>query len=204
MIFLRMPFRPTTLNTTPAASNQILYKINTSGVDVANYTIQLGDFTGYSSDAYSERCYSIAYDSNRNQLLIGSAYIYNTSQTYASAVLNSNGYTGRFMYYDTSGNPAGVDASSVVWPSDIVTFPNNGARKPIYSMHNNWSYIWTPDFEVDSNGEIIITQGLVSNTTNSYVSRVRLDGMGSRTKLASPVTKNNTQTMKITYQMNYT
>lgn len=192
-----------TSSTTAGANNAPLYKISTSGVDVANYSVQLGDFTGYSGDAHYERAYSLAYDNSRNQIIIGTGYAYTVGNTRAALVLNSNGYTGRFVYYDTSGNTAGVDASSVVWPMSINSFPNNGARKPIYSMYDNWQYLWTPDFEIDSNGEILITQGLVNNTTNSYVSRVRLDGLGSRTVLASPVTKNNTQTMKITYQMNY-
>lgn len=192
-----------TFSTSPGTNSQPLYKISTSGVDVATYSILLGDSTSYSNDGYYERALSIAYDNNRNQLIIGTGYIYNTGNTQAAAALYWNGYSGRFMYYDTTGNPAGVDASSVVWPMQINSFPNNGARKPIYSMYNDWQYLWTPDFEVDSNSEILITQGLVGNNTNSYVSRVRLDGMGSRTVLASPVTKNNTQTMKITYQMNY-
>jgi len=188
----------TTGNTVP------LYKISISGAELASYSVPLIDYLP-AGNAYYERARSIAYDTERNQLIVGSNVFYNSSSTADPASLISNyGVSGRFMYFDTNGNSKGVDATSVPWPNNQHSVTNS-TRASIYSYATQNYYTIGPDFEYNGTGEIVMPQAITSgNVNNVYINMVRIDGMGSRTLLASPVTKNNTQTMKITYQMNYT
>ncbi len=52
------------------------------------------------------------------------------------------------------------------------------------------------DFDVIDSSQFAMPQG-------SNVHRVRLTGLGTRSKLDSPVVKTNTQTLKVIYQINY-
>lgn len=93
-----------------------------------------------------------------------------------------SGTTG-FQAWDTSGNKKNVEISTSSYT------PSVGNYNTALSQAN--------DIDMVNDHELA-----VPNSTTLY--HIRLDGMGTRALLPSPVTKNNTQTLRLIYQLNYT
>lgn len=94
-----------------------------------------------------------------------------------------SGTTG-VQAWDTSGNKKAVEISTSVYT------PSAG------NYYTNLSSAY--DLDLISQNEIVFPQA------TNMVYRCRLDGLGTRALLPTPVTKNNTQTLRLIYQINYT
>lgn len=93
-----------------------------------------------------------------------------------------SGTTG-FQAWDTSGNKKNVEISTSTYTPSAGNY--------------NTSLTQSNDIDMVNDHELA-----VPNSTTVY--HIRLDGMGTRALLPSPVTKNNTQTLRLIYQLNYT
>lgn len=93
-----------------------------------------------------------------------------------------SGTTG-FQAWDTSGNKKSVEISTSTYT------PSAGNYNTALTQSN--------DIDMVNDHELA-----VPNSTTLY--HIRLDGMGTRALLPSPVVKNNTQTLRLIYQLNYT
>lgn len=92
---------------------------------------------------------------------------------------------------NTSGELQMVDVSLYAWVY--------GASSS-NSLYLPYSPGWYYDFDVIDSYQFAVAN---YNGTTSRVVRFRPDGMGSRALLPSPVTKTNSQTLKLIYQINY-
>ncbi len=117
-------------------------------------------------------------------------FVTNTSSVVCGLAWNNNllwarysGTTG-FQAWDTSGNRKVVEISTSVYTPSAAN----------YSTNLSSAY----DFDFINSSHIAVAQA------TNMIYRCRLDGMGTRALLPSPVTKNNTQTLKLIYQINYT
>ncbi|MCA9331473.1 hypothetical protein KC968_00865 [Candidatus Saccharibacteria bacterium] len=93
-----------------------------------------------------------------------------------------SGATG-IQAWDTNGNKKSVEISTSVFTPSVAN----------YSTNLNSGY----DLDMISAHEVALPQA------TNYVYRCRLDGMGTRALLPSPVAKSNTQTLRLIYQINY-
>lgn len=93
-----------------------------------------------------------------------------------------SGTTG-FQAWDTSGNRKSVEISTSSYTPSVANY--------------NTALSQANDIDMVNDHELA-----VPNSTTLY--HIRLDGMGTRALLPSPVTKNNTQTLRLIYQLTYT
>lgn len=176
---------------TPTAGAGAAYEISPSGSDVSNFTFTLPKANAYFNSNYGnwgEYPYSIAYETSTQRLYIATASYFAIGGIYATSP-DTNGGTSNIRIFTTAGVEACVPHNLSAW--NRLT----GARAalPASSAYNAPGGI---DL-ININQFLMVAPGL-------GVYRVGLDGMGSRAKLSSTITKNNLQTLRITYQMDYT
>ncbi len=116
---------------------------------------------------------------NTSSVVCGLAWNDNTNTLW----MRYSGTTG-FQAWDTSGNKKAVEISTSAFTPSAGNYASN--------LNSGLDFDFINSYEI-----------AVSQATNT-VYKCRLDGMGTRALLPSPVTKNNTQTLKLIYQINYT
>jgi len=167
---------------TNSSENHTAWSISTAdGSDVSNFNFTTFKSTAPSYSGYNQAT-GLCWDSTNQRLWIKTHYTntYNWGYTYTPT-----GRAGAMYAYDTSGNQVAIDVSLAAW---------NPAG-------NNWTLLWpSPSTYTDVD---IIDQSQFITILGSTMYRFRLDGLGTRYKLDSPVVKNNTQTLKVIYQINY-
>ncbi len=159
-----------------------MWSINTSnGSDISNFNFttyyNTGDRSGYNLAV------GLCWDPSTQRLLVRTAH---TNSYYYGSLNFPSGVAAALYAYDTSGNEQLVNVSLVGYSAASASYN---------------TYLWnmsTPyhDFDVIDSSQFAMPQG-------SNVHRVRLTGLGTRSKLDSPVVKTNTQTLKVIYQINY-
>lgn len=192
---------------TSSGATVTAYRIATNGSNMSSFP-----FNVHTNGSYTEYARSIAYETSTQTLFIGTA-LYRSQYYPPEEPLEFYGTSGSIRVFDLSGNQKGVPVDTGLWKNDVLytsNFPSNPFlyRNNLYGCYTSQvfdqDYQLDTDFDLKSWDTILVPQKLIyTNTTNGCVMQIRRDGMGSRTKLATPVTKDNTQTMKITYQMNY-
>lgn len=125
----------------------------------------------------------ICWDSSTNSLIL-----------FMGTYVRNGGYQ-RMRRYDTSGNEIGVLTSINAW--DGSSYQNNY----LYNYYNYDSYYATTYYDIIDKDTIICPVYL--NVGTNLIYKIRLDGMGSRVLLPSTITKTNAQTLRVTYQMDY-
>lgn len=174
-----LTFDGTNLWTTLIGSNAI-HCISTTGNDISNFDAILGDsnISTYWGLVIGR---DICWDSYNNMLLI-------TGGTY------SNGPWQRMFRYSTSGLQAGITASLNAW--DGSGYMGNFQ----YNYYSYSTYYAPTFFDIIDKDNFLMPRHTYD--TDSIVT-VRVDSMGTRVLLPSPITKTNTQTLRVTYQMDY-
>lgn len=163
-----------------------VYRISTAGADLASFPIDMS----VSPDAGANHpsspvVHDLVLSPTNNKLYV----IFRL--TGASFYQNNNFISAKV--YDTSGNK--VD----MWVS-FVPFYNNARRT---SPTNNY-VVGTAYFDIVDENNLLLLGNLGSTYPGgNNASIMRLDGMGSRVRLASPITKDDTQTLRITYRVDY-
>ncbi len=178
-----LTFDGTTLWTTVSVSNTDwhVHRLNTSGGDVSEFNA----YPGAISPGTANVC-DIAYDIERSLLYILGRGVYDGSGQLACSVFNLSGQsTGTFI----SMQPFYQGNRGYYYQGDIST-----------------SYF---DYSGNSTLRLITTHGSNTNVpyypypTGTMVQTLRIDGMGSRALLPSPITKTDQQSLRITYRMDY-
>lgn len=173
-----------------------LNRISTNGSDLSSSTINLPTHN-YQGTGLGEIAYGIAYEASR-QLIYTTTHAYHIQSSSWKAgggsSVDSPYATSAIRAFTTSGEEAMV-------PTSLLAYTiNSGASYWLNSI--NGTYTTNDlDFEMIDPYQVLF---LDRKSSTSYVRRLLLDGMGSRALLPSPITKTDTQTMRITYQMDYT
>ncbi len=103
--------------------------------------------------------------------------------------------TSGIQAWDSTGKPSGVEVSMHAYVPSSANYTTNLG----YSYWNGGS----GDFDMVSSSQFVFC--LRDGDGSSYsMSTCQLDGMGTRALLPTPVVKNNTQTLKLIYTINYT
>lgn len=165
--------------------NHTAYSISTTdGSDVSNFTFT----TYYSSSSYpgADIAVGLCWDSTTQRLWV---------RTHSARSGNATGYVMPALYaFDTSGNRQAVSVALNAWLTSTAQYA------PYYTVPGAlWQYSSSTYFDFD-----VIDSYQFAMPMSTSVHRVRIDGLGTRAKLDSPVIKNNTQTLKVIYQINYT
>ena len=173
------------------AGGGTLYEISPTGTDVSNFTITFPKGYAYFNSNYTnygEYPYTLAYESGSQRLYVASASFWTTgSYIYASSP-DARDSTSNIRVYTTAGAEVCVPTNLSAW--NRLT----GIRGSLPAANS---------FTVGGIDLINANQVLMT-APGMGVYRVGLDGMGSRAKLSSTITKSNLQTLRITYRMDYT
>jgi hypothetical protein len=168
------------------------YKISTSGSDIANIPI--------TSNAQSQTntAYALAYEPTKQYLYVAS-YDSQFLAGYHGIGHTINRTKPNVAAFDLSGNEVMVPAALLAW------WPRSDTNR--FSLLHDSSggslYFTSSDFDLLDRYQFIMPRcGTYSPPHRVF--RVLLDGLGSRALLPSPITKTDTQTLRITYQMDYT
>lgn len=174
--------------------NFTAYRIDTSGNNVSNFAINFGPAQFVSS--FDEVAYGIACHEPSARLHIAT-YAQGSSNDWGGGGSIAAQFTSSALRaYDFSGNEAMVPVCSAVFePSSANRF------WPIRAGDNNET-LYSSDIDMIDEYQLLT---MYRSSGSSYrVWRILLDGMGSRALLPSPITKTSSQTLRITYQMDYT
>lgn len=164
--------------------NHTAWSLNPSdGSDISNFT-----FTTYRSTSTSpgsDIVVGLCWEPTYQRLWM---------RTHSSRTNQANSAHLPALYaFDTSGNKQAVDVALNAWVSSLNAYGGvSEASGALWTWVNSVLY----DFDVIDSSQFAMPQG-------SNVHRVRLTGLGTRSKLDSPVVKTNTQTLKVIYQINY-
>ncbi len=161
-----------------------VYSINPSdGSDVGNFTYSIPSPSGY-----AESHAGLAWDATRQFLWVKIHTRYDTG--------NSSNWSfreTRIIPFDTSGVIMGGAISSMEpWVKAYT-----GSTINIHTMSH-----YLADFDM-ADANTFLVPGYSSSLGNFIVSTIKGTCLGSRALLPSTVTKLNTQTLTVTYQMNY-
>ncbi len=177
-----------------AANTLTLYKIGTNGSDISNVTINLPSYTGTYTGEFP---YALAYESSNSWIYIATyAISYSGNTTYTGGNGVNTGPSGAIRAYDQSGNEVMPPVSLAVFVPSL----NNRYFMTAMVSDNRFGTYW--DFEVIDKQQILMPHW--ESGSNYTVKRILFDAMGSRVLLPSPINKTNSQTLRITYQMDYT
>ena len=157
-----------------------MYAIDTTnGNDMTNFNFSTYYNTFY---AYTSGVCGLAWDSTYSRLWVRTDYP-------VAAANDSNGLGTRAAMYsfDTSGNPQTPMVNLTSYTPSTGSFDNR--LWPAASANRR-------DFDMIDANQFAMPLG-------STIYRVRADGLATRALLPSPVTKTNTQTLKVIYQINY-
>lgn len=174
------------------------YCISPSGTDVSNFTVTLPatQTSSRNETAYGLDC-DIATQTLYFATLVHNGYAYDGDT--GVPMTGSAKAAGALRAYDLSGNEAMVPVSLWAW--------NPVSANRAWLTSNQADNDYPSDFDIvilDSQRFLTIMSETQWPTYLYGVWRILLDGMGSRALLPSPVTKTNSQTLRITYQMDYT
>lgn len=193
--YLGLTFDGTALwSLTGTNSTFTVYKISTAGADVSNFSINLGTAP---IPSYDETPYAIACDISTQTLYV-TTWARSGSGYGGSTAIGDTLYTASAIRaYDTAGNEAMIPASLAAWR------PTSASRVWLTAPQDNNNQVFAADIVmIDKNQFLAPVRTTIGGT--SAIQRILLDGMGSRALLPSPITKTNAQTLRITYQMDYT
>lgn len=174
-------------------SGNKLYRLNADGTVASNLTLtRMPWIRAFTIDGG----YIWVYCDNGN----------NYSQTNKS-------YSASLYKFDLSGNLSGIIPNTLGSPISMVVASNqlygvNGLSCTIADKQGNWianfgTTYYTP---VQVGAYAALAPDGVSYyivDSRGYLSRIWLGALGSRVLLSSPIQKNNTQTLKVTYDITY-
>ena len=166
---------------TTARNDTNVYKISYSGVDISNFSANLGDsntVTYWGLDVGRDIC----WDSATNTLLVTGGY-YPASSNWQ-----------RMRRYTVSGSSTGYLTSLNAWDGSSYVGGYN------YNYYYYDTYYATTYFDLLNDNTLLLPRHTYDN---NYIFSVRLDDMGTRALLPSPITKTNSQTLRVTYEFNY-
>jgi hypothetical protein len=167
---------------TNSNENHTAWSISTAnGSDVSNFNFTTFKSTQGSYGGYNQAT-GLCWDSTNQRLWIKTSY--NNSLNWDNGEYPTVRSSAMYAY-DTSGNQVAINVSLLAW-------------NPTANGYTALCYPPSTLTDVD-----IIDQSQFITILSSNMYRFRLDGMGTRYKLDSPVVKNNTQTLKVIYQINY-
>jgi hypothetical protein len=168
------------------------YCINTAGADVSNFATTFGTL-GTSDTVICD----IAWDSQAGQLIVMASGL-------AQVGYSNQGYMLSGIRYSTSGSPESFGIR-------LNPYSKGGVSYGAPAFYRAYSADYMRFFDVvDTNTLLISVYAFYAETNyasypqGSSLMKIRLDGMGSRVLLPSPITKTNSQTLRVTYQMDYT
>jgi hypothetical protein len=172
--------------TTTGTSTVTFFRLKTTdGSDMTNFTTTLPD-----TDSYF-KISGLAWDPTYQRL-----WTKFSTRTYQFTDSTANyNYNRAFMRaHDTNGQIQTVDVS--LNPADLtgtgITF--------LYNTSINNATIFLQDFDIIDGYQF----AMPTNWGNvNRVARFRPDGLGTRALLGTPVVKDNTQTLKLIYTINY-
>lgn len=174
----------TKLWTTSQISNEnfTMWSLSTSdGSDVSNFNFSTYNNTAPGNNFGYNNVAGLCWDSASQRLWVKTTY---TNTGYWGQAGIAPGRAGAMYAFDTSGNKVMLDVSLAAWnPSTVAQILLWGSNE--YT-----------DIDIIDSSQFVTGRG-----TTMY--RFRLDGMGTRYKLDSPVVKSNAQTLKVIYQINY-
>lgn len=158
-----------------------VYGISTAGADVFNFPVDMTSNTYQYANPVA--LHDIVYDASISRLYIvfrleGSSYAQNNNFVSAKT-------------YDTSGNIDGM------WIS-LSPYYNN-AKRTANNFVAGIGY-----FDLVEEQKLFYMGSLGTGyPTGNIACTLRIDGMGSRALLSSPIVKTDEQTLRITYRMDY-
>jgi len=167
------------------------YKISTSGSDVANIPIT------NSAQSQTTTAYALAYEPTKQYLYVASYDVWFWGATHGIGY--SNQTKPNISAFDLSGNEVMVPSALLAW------WPRSSTSRLslLHDYRNGDEQFTTSDFDLLDRYQFIMPRA--GNFSPPHrVFRVLLDGLGTRALLPSPITKTDTQTLRITYQMDYT
>ena len=162
-------------------ANHTAWKLSTAnGSDISNFS-----FNAYARASnpttYYNSVYGLCWDSTYSRLWMRTF----SSDTFTLSTL---------MSFDTNGNPQTPDVSGYAW------YPNTATS--LY-LAQSVGPTYVRDFDVIDGNQFAMPAYNNTAFANERVYRVRVDNMGTRSLLSSPVSKTNTQTLKVIYTINY-
>lgn len=179
--------------------NHTLYRINSAtGAEVSNFT-----FPAYTSENIADLSCSQATSTVWVKVYYGSQ---------AGGV----GQTQQLKAFNYTGQPTAVSVSVISWsPTSQGLRSYGGAQTSGAGTYDNYSSS-TAAIDNDSSFPIAIAYGFdvidkynflntvaLTASKNFRIAIITADGLGSRALLPTPIAKTSSQTLRITYQMNY-
>ena len=178
-----LTFDGTNLWTTVIADPAIYSFATTGGSHVSTFSIPNETYENVNTYWGLNSGRDICWDPTTNTLVL-----------FVGTYQRTGGYQ-RFRRYTTSGTEVGVPMLLNAW--DGSSYQINY----LYNYYNYDTYYATTYYDFIDKDTLICPVYLSGGLSLLY--KIRLDGMGSRVLLPSPITKTNTQTLRVTYQMDY-
>lgn len=161
---------------------------STNGMDpsgpVTIYKVLAADGTIAGSWTHPRRVRALGWDAANSKVLVGDSYGYGDAD--ASSVSVQAGTIQRVAAYSTVGDLEWVNT---------LTYPSTWATSSDDDSDIRGLLGYQGDLVVNARGDWSGNQ--------SPLLRYKLENLGTRVLLGSPVTKSNLQTMKVTYTFNY-
>jgi len=195
-----------------AGPSCILWRINpATGSDVSSFTFPQPKFV---YNTWSESIADLACDT-ANQIIWVKMFHWESGTTRGcppSNQLKAFSYTGQpqalsvtlYSWLGTQPSYAYSNStalSGMVYPTaGTGTYDSFSPSTPLVDPATSSSYSY--GFDIIDKYNFICCLA-VTNSNTFRVTAINADGMGSRALLGTPIAKTNTQTLRITYQMNY-
>lgn len=168
------------------------YEVSPTGTDVSNfnatfpkaYPVVNSNYTSRGEDAYS-----IAYEATSQRLYVATTSSFTTGGYIYPNSSDTISPTSNIRVYTTAGVEACVPTNLNAW--NRLTGTRLGLPNAVSGS-------------LPGGIDLINANQVLMSSVGNGIYRLSMDGMGSRAKLGSTITKTNLQTLRITYQMDYT
>jgi hypothetical protein len=159
-----------------------------NGVEAQSFEIKTSTYEHM--NGWPETVNDICYDASTEMV-----WVYTSYNRYGSHP-SASGTNGQYYTVARSVGLIGYDISGrAVTP--VLSLEADAQNSPISVATISPTNSYVCGFEYEGDGVFLVILG-------NYASRIRLNNLGSRALLPSPIAKTDTQTLRVTYQMNYT